>query len=72
MMSVADDAAMHTHRLINTSPSVERLTLSTEELAGRWGALKMLKTDGAYMTKESHDNKKVETALPSLAVHLSN
>jgi hypothetical protein len=28
---------MHTHRLINTSPSAERLTLSTEELAGRWG-----------------------------------
>ena len=34
---MADDASMHTHRLINTSPSAERLTLSTEELARRWG-----------------------------------
>lgn len=28
---------MHTHQLINTSSAAERLTLSTEELAGRWG-----------------------------------
>ena len=28
---------MHTHRLIDTSTSAERLTLSTEELARRWG-----------------------------------
>ena len=28
---------MPTYRLINTSPSAERLTLSTEELARRWG-----------------------------------
>jgi hypothetical protein len=26
---------------------------------GRWGARLMIKTDRAYMTKESHDNQKV-------------
>jgi hypothetical protein len=28
-------------------------------LAGRWGARAMLKTNGAYMTKESHNNWKL-------------
>ena len=36
-MSSADDAPMHTEPIINITSHGNRLTLSTEELAHRWG-----------------------------------
>ncbi len=36
-MSCADDALMHTEPFINITSHGDRLTLSTEELAKRWG-----------------------------------
>jgi hypothetical protein len=37
------------------------------ELVGRWGARAIFKTGGAYMTKESHNNQKVDTFMVDVA-----